>query len=140
MLLTYVQIKKGASSARSDDTKSLKSAILDWITPRGQALTPALSRNGKIDRGFHHERTGALLCPADMDWSNVECVRGMSQNPLLTVAIRVREKLRNGEISISGDQWPIFLYHGYNYNKDDPWNGLFRSSLLVTVGIYFHQW
>ena len=72
------QIKKGASSARSDDTKSLKSAILDWITPRGQALTPALSRNVKIDRGFHHERTGALLCPADMDWSNDEYVRLLS--------------------------------------------------------------
>ena len=66
------QIKKGASSARSDDTKSLKSTIIDWITPRDQALTPALSRNVKVDRGFHHERTGALLCPADMDWSNAE--------------------------------------------------------------------
>ena len=66
------QIKKGASSARSDDTKSIKSAIIDWITPRDQALTPALSRNVKVDRGFHHERTGALLCPADMDWSNAE--------------------------------------------------------------------
>jgi hypothetical protein len=25
-----------------------------------------------VDRGFHHERTGALLCPAGLDWSNVE--------------------------------------------------------------------
>jgi hypothetical protein len=33
------QIKKGASSARSDDTKSLKGAILDWITPREQPST-----------------------------------------------------------------------------------------------------
>ena len=34
---------------------------------------------------------------------------------------------------MSGDQWPVFLYHGYNFNKDDPWNGLFRSAFLVTV-------
>ncbi len=49
------------------------------------------------------------------------------------VLLRVKEKLRNGELTVAGDQWPVFLYHGYNYNQDDPWNGLFRSSLLVTV-------
>ena len=52
--------------------KALKGAILDWITPRGQPLNPSLSRNVKIDRGFHHERTGALLCPVGLDWSNNE--------------------------------------------------------------------
>jgi hypothetical protein len=66
------QIQKGASSARSDDTKGLKGAVLDWITPRGQPLNPALSRNVEIDRGFHHECTGALLCPSGLDWSNTE--------------------------------------------------------------------
>ena len=34
---------------------------------------------------------------------------------------------------IAGDQWPVFLYHGYNYDPQDPWNGLFRSALLVVV-------
>jgi len=28
-----LQVQKGVSSARSDDTKSMKSAVLDWITP-----------------------------------------------------------------------------------------------------------
>ena len=28
------KIQKGVSSARSDDTKSLKGAVLDWIFPR----------------------------------------------------------------------------------------------------------
>jgi hypothetical protein len=127
------QVKKGASSARSDDTKSLKSAILDWITPRGQALIPALSRNVKIDRGYNHERTGALLCPAGMDWSNTEYAHPPMRCIIPNCRPRVREKLRNGELIVSGDQWPVFLYHGYNFNKDDPWNGLFRSALLVTV-------
>lgn len=54
--------------------KSLKSAVLDWITPRGQPLNPPLARNIKSDRGFHHERTGALLCPASLNWSDVEHV------------------------------------------------------------------
>jgi hypothetical protein len=70
----YLQIQKGASSARSDDTKSLKGAVLDWITPRGQSLNPPLARNVKTDRGYHHERTGALLCPAGLDWSNAESI------------------------------------------------------------------
>jgi hypothetical protein len=53
----------------------------------------------------------------------------------LTTLYRIKEKLRNGELAVTGDQWPIFLYHGYRYDKDDPWNGLFRSSLLVTVSL-----
>lgn len=66
------KIQKGVSGARSDDTKGLKGPILDWITPRGQTLNPPLARNVKMDRGYHHERTGALLCPAGLDWSNTE--------------------------------------------------------------------
>jgi hypothetical protein len=66
------QIQRGVSSARSDDTKGLKGPILDWITPRGQSLSPPLTRNVKMVRGFFHERTGALLCPAGLDWSNAE--------------------------------------------------------------------
>lgn len=72
--LNFDKLRKGASGARGDDTKSLKGAILDWITPKGQALNPPLARNVKVDRGFHHERTGALLCPTDLDWSNPESV------------------------------------------------------------------
>jgi len=68
----FAKIQKGASSARSDDTKSLKGAVLDWIKPRGQSLNPPLARNVKIDHGFQHERTGALLCPAGLDWFNLE--------------------------------------------------------------------
>lgn len=67
-----LQIQKGVSNAKSDDTKSLKSAVLDWIMPPGQELNPPLARNVKSDRGFHHERTGALLCPTGLDWSDLE--------------------------------------------------------------------
>ncbi|KIM75190.1 hypothetical protein PILCRDRAFT_681578 [Piloderma croceum F 1598] len=110
-------IQKGVSNARADDTKSLKGAVLDWITPRGQPLNPPLSRNVKSDRGFHHERTGALLCPGGLDWSNSE----------------TKEKLRSGEMAVSGDHWPIFLYQGYSYDPEDPWNGLLRSNILVSA-------
>lgn len=67
-----LQIQKGSASARSDDTKSLKGSILDWIGTRGVPMVPPLARNVKTDRGFHHEITGALLCPAGVDWHNHE--------------------------------------------------------------------
>ncbi|KJA13589.1 hypothetical protein HYPSUDRAFT_151445 [Hypholoma sublateritium FD-334 SS-4] len=108
-------IQKGASSARSDDTKSLKSAIIDWLLPAGEPLIPPIARNAKIDRGFNHERTGALLCPAGVDWSDRE----------------IKQKLRSGELSVSGDQWPIFLYTSYEYDDTNPWKGLLRSAILV---------
>lgn len=52
-----------------------------------------------------------------------------------TTALRVKQKLRNGELLVPGDQWPIFLYQGSVYNEDDPWKGLLRSTLLVSVRI-----
>ncbi|KAG1865658.1 hypothetical protein C8R48DRAFT_747708 [Suillus tomentosus] len=90
---------KGASGARGDDTKTLKSAVIEWLVPRGQVVIPPLSRNIKSDRGFNHEVTGALLCPAGLDWSNVE----------------TKESLKSGETAVRGDQWPIFLYAGYGF-------------------------
>jgi len=115
--LVMVLIQKGIACARSDDTRGLKGAILDWIVPRGEILSPPLYRNIKHDRGFHHERTGFLLCPADLDWSNEE----------------VKEQLRSGEIAFSGDVWPNFVYENYKCDQSDMWKGLFRSSLLITA-------
>ncbi|KAG2081961.1 hypothetical protein BD769DRAFT_1633495 [Suillus cothurnatus] len=108
-------LTKGASGARGDDTKSLKGSVLDWITPKGQNLIPPLTCNVKVDQGFHHEQTGALLCPAGLDWSNSE----------------TKAKLKSGKIIVTGDQWPLFLYADYHYDLKDPWNGLFQSALLV---------
>ena len=64
------KLQKGVSSARSDDTNSLKGIVVDWITPRDVPLLPPLSWNVKMNRGFHHPVTGWLLCPAGLDWSD----------------------------------------------------------------------
>ena len=37
------QLQKGISGARSDDTKGLKGAILDWIVLHGQSLHPVIA-------------------------------------------------------------------------------------------------
>ena len=65
------QIQKGASGARADDTKGMKGLIIDWITPKGQSLTPHIPHNVMAGRGFNHNCTGALLCPTGLDWNNV---------------------------------------------------------------------
>ncbi|KAJ3531434.1 hypothetical protein NMY22_g8153 [Coprinellus aureogranulatus] len=115
-----LQLQKGAASARSDDTKSLKGPILDWITPvDGPPLAPPLSRSAKQNRGFHHERTGFLLCPAELDWSQDEF------SPV------IKKQLRNKELTVAGSHWPIFVYKGEKFNPDDPWMGLFRNELLI---------
>ena len=46
---------------------------------------------------------------------------------------RIKEKLCSGEMQVRGDQWPIFLYADLAYDPDDPWNGLLRNQLLITV-------
>lgn len=45
-----------------------------------------------------------------------------------------KQKLRTGELTVSGDQWPVFLYRSCKYDDDDPWHGLLQSSILVKVG------
>ncbi|KAG1858504.1 hypothetical protein F4604DRAFT_1882875 [Suillus subluteus] len=90
--------------------KILKSAVIDWISPKGTPIQPPLHRNSKIDCGFNHELTGSLLCPAGLDWKDPD-----------------------GEMSVCGDQWPVFLYTNHTYNTDDPWCGLLRNHLLVSA-------
>ncbi|KAG1717906.1 hypothetical protein EDB19DRAFT_1838927 [Suillus lakei] len=75
-------------------------------------LSPEIS---SLTSGFNHEVTGALLCPAGLDWSNVE----------------TKQNLKSGETAVRGDQWPMFLYAGYVYDPEDPWTGLLRSEILI---------
>jgi hypothetical protein len=54
---------------------------------------------------------------------------------LLTPYTRTRTKLASGEMSVSGDQWPMFVYANLEYDSDDPWSGLFRNQILVWESI-----
>ncbi|KAI6010323.1 hypothetical protein EDC04DRAFT_2871211 [Pisolithus marmoratus] len=110
-------IQKGASGARADNTKSMKAAIIDWITLKGQTLIPHIPRNVKTGQGFHHKCTATLLCPTGYEWENAE----------------TKVKLHSGQLQVAGDQWPLFLYADYSDDTDDPWNGLLHSGLLVSA-------
>ena len=45
----------------------------------------------------------------------------------------VREGLKNNEITVAGDQWPLLVYADCTYDSAEPWEGLFRNKLLVWV-------
>ncbi|RDB14672.1 hypothetical protein Hypma_016576 [Hypsizygus marmoreus] len=113
-------IQKGTNASRADDTKGMKSTIIDWITPPNQSLNPPLSRRSKVDRGFSHERTGSLLCPTGLDWTSPG----------------IKEKLRTGEMHVRGDQWPFFLYANLEYDQENPWNGLLKNQILAYKHVF----
>ena len=46
---------------------------------------------------------------------------------------RIRRDLESGTLIPAGDMWPCFLFRNFEYNPEDPWEGLLRSSLLVKV-------
>ena len=48
---------------------------------------------------------------------------------------KVRSDLVNGVMTVSGDQWPVLVYENQEYDPEHPWEGLFRSKLLVWVSI-----
>ncbi|KAJ3512357.1 hypothetical protein NMY22_g15355 [Coprinellus aureogranulatus] len=91
-------VTKGISQAKSDDTKSLKSAVIDWITPPNEVLKPPL--------------------------------------PPKCEAWPIRRELANGQIVPTGDLWPRFIYRNYEYNSEDAWDGLLRSSLLAFKHVF----
>lgn len=49
------------------------------------------------------------------------------------ICFRVQRELSSGQLVPSGDLWPRFLYRGHHYNPENPWEGLFRGRLLVSV-------
>ncbi|KAL4079110.1 hypothetical protein J3A83DRAFT_4356101 [Scleroderma citrinum] len=56
----------------ADNTKGVKTAIINWITSRGWSLNPHIPQSMKSGRGFNHEHTRALLCHAGFDWANIK--------------------------------------------------------------------
>ena len=61
--ILQLQIRNGASGARSDDTSTMKGAVLTWlqdsITASGKSLLPSEMST----RGHHHPVTSQLLTP-----------------------------------------------------------------------------
>ncbi|KAG6913173.1 hypothetical protein DXG01_009068 [Tephrocybe rancida] len=63
----------GVLYAKREDVHTMSSAIVDIIGI--PAVMSGLKRDVKVNRGLCHAVTGALLCPADLDWADIGCVR-----------------------------------------------------------------
>jgi hypothetical protein len=48
----------------------------------------------------------------------------------------MRDTFNTGVLQIRGVDMPTFLYEDYNYNLDDPEDGLFKGPFLVCVSTY----
>ncbi|GBE90064.1 hypothetical protein SCP_1800860 [Sparassis crispa] len=117
-------LQDGMASARSDDTSSLKEAVVTWlrkdIAMSGKDLNPKC----KPGRGFNHPVTGALLCPAALDYGDPGVQQALKEH---TAVI--------DSSPIDGTHWPTFVYAG-TYNPDLPWVGMLRGSLLTFIHIF----
>jgi len=52
---------------------------------------------------------------------------------MLSYQYRIRAKLSSSEMTVRGDQWPLLVYAMQKFDPEEPWDGLFRSELLVWV-------
>lgn len=68
------QILLSMRSARGSDTNSIKKHLPAWLDEPAFAAFhvpgyPRLDPAKTVPRGFNHPVTGALLCPADLDYN-----------------------------------------------------------------------
>jgi hypothetical protein len=70
----YIKIQKSVSCARSDDTKGIKGAVLDWITPQNAPLNPPLACNIKMSRATTTPPQGYSCAPL----ASIRMILGMS--------------------------------------------------------------
>ncbi|KAG1795911.1 hypothetical protein EV424DRAFT_1547313 [Suillus variegatus] len=117
--LDYIlrDLRKGADSARGDDTANLKHVIVAWLTELFHPLDPPLHTNIKDDRGFIHHITDKLLCPVEYTWS------------LNLTKEKIRD--RDPDFLVTAYSWPAMLYLDYTFDSGNIEKGLFHSALLL---------
>ncbi|KAG1753299.1 hypothetical protein EDB19DRAFT_1824045 [Suillus lakei] len=109
-------LRQGANSAQGDDTSKLKTLVSEWVN-REFKLDPPDNPDNKSSCGFTNDACGRLLCPAELDWSNLVVRTGIHDHS-------------DGYI-ITDPSFPAFLYEKYTVNPDDLEEGLFKGKILV---------
>ncbi|KAG1789913.1 hypothetical protein EV424DRAFT_1355557 [Suillus variegatus] len=100
----------------------------------------ALKSDPLVSHGRHFGQTVFALCNYPSLLTNVVRERRehlvferlLDSYPGLLERL-TKQQLQSGEIAVSGDQWPHFLYANETYDPDNPWNGLLRSRLLINA-------
>ncbi|KAG2743431.1 hypothetical protein P692DRAFT_20746129 [Suillus brevipes Sb2] len=110
------KLKRGADSARGDDTGTLKDLVASWVNIEC-CPTPLIRADDKHHRGFINDACGKLLCPAEWRW----------EDPTVRAGIRGRTT----SFIVSENSWPAFMYENYEANAENLEHGLMKSKLLV---------
>ncbi|KAG2056605.1 hypothetical protein BDR06DRAFT_879719 [Suillus hirtellus] len=117
LFLTFIQLNRGADSARGDDVASMKLAVASWLNKSSPPPNPPIHSCDKTGCGFYNNATAKLLCPVDFNWAD----------PV------TKEGIWNYEpnFQVTAHLWLSFLYRDEEYDQEDPTKGLFKGSFLI---------
>ncbi|KAG2061626.1 hypothetical protein BDR06DRAFT_869889, partial [Suillus hirtellus] len=108
----FIQLNRGANSARGDDMASMKLAVASWLNKSSPPPNPPIHSHNKTGCGFYNNATAKLLCPVDFNWAD----------PNYELNFQVTAHL-----------WPSFLYRDGEYDWEDPTKGLFKGFFLIRM-------
>ncbi|KAH6893612.1 hypothetical protein BKA70DRAFT_1440390 [Coprinopsis sp. MPI-PUGE-AT-0042] len=86
-----------------------------WSIDLAKAQALLTHRLGDLEQGFDNELIGRLLCPITRDWNSEES----------------RRSLREAPQTITTGSWPTVFYQNMEFERQRPWEGFLRNSLLV---------
>ncbi|KIK31905.1 hypothetical protein CY34DRAFT_102531, partial [Suillus luteus UH-Slu-Lm8-n1] len=112
----FRKLKRGADSARGDDTATLKELVASWVNIECHPTT-LIRSDDKHHRGFVSDACGRLLCPAEWSW----------EDPVVRAGIRDRTIA----FIVSENSWPSFMYENYKADAANLEHGLMKSKLLI---------
>ncbi|KAI9067491.1 hypothetical protein FKP32DRAFT_1563674, partial [Trametes sanguinea] len=118
----------GSNAARSDDTHSIKVAVIIWLAEDLREAGVSLLPNIKSSRGFNNPVTGRLLCPAVLDYDDDETRKSLENH----------EATLDGE-PVNGGDWPMFVYDQNTYNPALPWESFLRGRLIIQAFRHIFQ-
>ena len=132
-----------SQSARQQDTNKLKEGLWEFFA-KDEVEVPAVPR-GKTGRGFNHPGTARALCPRAYIWDFDNDERYVHDLVLgcdfssSYLSSSFLKKITSGEIEITADQFPNFLYDeriADPPSREEGWdveNGLLCSPLCLWV-------
>jgi hypothetical protein len=133
----YLQLHDSSNQARIADTAKVNRAMCQLMVEKvGGHLTPPVP-NEKCTRGWAHIDTGRFNCPArfikDYDERYVFTSFPVTFQPSLCSFLA---ELKAGEILVTADDFPFFMYDPDLMDDDDICAGLCRGFLLMRVRLH----
>ncbi|KAG6893667.1 hypothetical protein C0992_009136 [Termitomyces sp. T32_za158] len=117
-------INRARDCVCSDDCSSLKVHAPSYmLLSKDQVVFPPLLKGDKTVRGWAHPQCAALLCPAE-----------------LPATEETYANIESGEIIVTADQFPRFLYpHGHEFDPDNLSKDILRGHFCFRVGKHIFQ-